>query len=210
MLIGLGEKKATFWNIYSQLKESTEYNFYEAIIDQIRPTVKQGVKTILIASADEKQYQRFLVHVDKHQRWLVSGYELNRVTLKHVYGSAENLEEVVTLVEEAGLKNTIMQASREDLKRVMSVLEKRLGTQEGIDTLLFSLDEVEKEVYGEATQPEYILLTMGFQSYHRKRCQRLLQIAQNKGVKAMIVEDETVMGRRLTQFGGLICLRRSF
>ena len=204
---------ARLWNIYSQSikpdtaikQESTEYNFYEDIINRIRPSVKQGVKTILVVSRDEKDYQRFLTHVERHQRWLVSGYELNRVKFKYIDGSAESLEEVVILIEEAGLKNTIMQASREDLKRVMSVLEKRLGTPEGIDSLLFSLDEVEEAVYGNS-QPEYILLTVSFQRMHRRRCQRLIQIAENKGIKSMIVEDETPMGRRLTQFGRLICM----
>ena len=213
VLIGLGKREASLWNIYSQSikpdtaikRESTEYNFYEAIINRIRPSVKQGVKTILVASRDVKDYQRFLTHLEKHQKWLVSGYELNRATLKYIEGSAETLEEVVSLVEEAGLKKTVLQASREDLKRVMSVLEKRLGTPEGIDSLLFSLDEIEEAVYGDS-QAEYLLLTVSFHRQHRRRCQRLLQIAENKGIKTMIVEDEPPMGSRLTQFGGLICM----
>jgi len=90
----------------------------------------------------------------------------------------------------------------------MSVLEKRLGTPEGIDTLKFTLTEVEDEVYGDHGSAEYILLTTDFQYNHRRRTQRLLQIAQNKGIKSMIVEAETSMGTRLSQFGGLICMTR--
>ena len=216
VLIGLEERQAYFWNIYSQsikpdtvLKlENTEYNFYEAIINQIRLNVKHGVKTILVASQNEKDYQRFLIHVKKHQRWLISGYELNQITLKYIERSAETFEEVVNLVEEAELKKIIMYAFSEDLRRIFSVLEKRLGTPEGIDTLLFSLNEVEKELYSDDVQLEYIIMTVNFQNNHIRRCQRLLQIAQNKEVKTIIVEDDTPIGRRLTQFGRLICMKR--
>lgn len=218
VLIGLEHRKATLWNIYSEsikpdtvIKlENTLYNFYEAIINQLRPSVKQGIKTVLIASTDAKNYDRFREHIEKHQRWLIGGYELNRVTLEYVVGSAVDVDAVAELIEEAGLQRTIKEASREDIKRVMGVLEKRLGTPEGIDTLLFTLKEVEETLYHGTVNPEYILLTSEYNQRNRRRIQRLLQIAQNKGVKSMIVEDETPMGERLNQFGGLICMRTVF
>ena len=214
VLIGLEDKRASLWDIYSQSikpdtvikRDSTDYNFYESIINQLRPKVKQGVKTALIASTDEKNYEKFLDHVKKHQRWLIAGYELNRVTLEYVEGSAENIDSVVELIEDSGLQRTIKEASREDVKRVMGVLEKRLGTSDGINTLLFTINEVEDAVYGEGSNPEYILLTTEFQQRQRRRIQRLLQIAQNKGIKTMTVEANTAMGTRLNQFGGMICM----
>lgn len=218
VLIGLENSTARFWNIYSRSikpdttikQENTAYNFYEAIIDRLRPSVKQGVKTVLIASPNEKAYMSFLGHVEKHQRWLIAGYELNRVTIEYVEGSATDIYAVNDLIEKTCLKRTIEKASREDIKRVMSELEKRLGTPEGIDTLRFTLTEVEDEVYGDHGSAEYVLVTTDFQHNHKRRTQRLLQIAQNKGVKSMIVEAETPMGARLAQFGGLICLVRVF
>jgi stalled ribosome rescue protein Dom34 len=216
ILIGLQQNRAYLWNIYSQSikpdtvirRESNEYNFYESVIDQLRPKIRQGVKTVFVVSTDEKNYVKFYAHIDKHQRWLIGGYELNRVTLEYVEGSAEALDSVVELIEDSCLQRTIQQASREDIKRVMSVLEKRLGTSDGIETLLFTLNEMENAIYGDDSHPEYILLTLEFQRRHKRRVQKLLQIAENKGIKTMIVETNTPMGTRLTQFGGLICLRR--
>ncbi len=213
VLIGLKRDKAAFWNVYSQSikpdtvikRENNEYNFYEAVVNQLRPSIKQGVKTVLIASQDKKNYEKFYDHVEKHQRWLIGGYELNRVTIEYVEGSAEDMDSVMELIEDSGLKRTIKEASSEDVKRIMSVLEKRIGTPEGIETLLFNIKEVENTVYGD-TNPEYILLTTDFQRQNGRRIQRLIQIAQNKGIKTMIVEANTAMGKRLTQFGGLICM----
>ncbi|MBE0633594.1 hypothetical protein IH574_03395 [Candidatus Bathyarchaeota archaeon] len=218
VLIGLEERRASVWNIYSQSikpdtvikQESSSYNFYETLVDLLRPNIKQGVKTVLIASPDDKNWKRFYEHIEKHQRWLIGGYELNRVTLEYVEGSAENIEAVMKLIEKSGLQRTIEQASREDSKRVMGVLEKRLGSPEGIDSLLFSLDELEAAVYGEASRIEYVLLSTDFHQQHRRRTQRLLQVAQNKGIKAMTVEANTPMGTRVSQFGGLICMMNGF
>ncbi|MCW4013379.1 MAG: hypothetical protein NWF07_10375 [Candidatus Bathyarchaeota archaeon] len=216
VLIGLENGEAILWNIYSRSikpdttikRENNQYNYYEAIIDRLRPNVKQGVKTVLVVSPDVKNYDGFYKHIEKHQRWLIAGYELNRVTIEYVEGSVTDIDAVVELINESGLQRTIQNASREDIKRVMSVLERRLGTPEGIDTLKFTLTEVEDEVYGDHGSAEYILMTTDFQYNHRRRTQRLLQIAQNKGVKSMLVEAETSMGSRLTQFGGLICMTR--
>ena len=204
------------WNIYSQSikpdvvikRDSTPYNFYESIINQIRPSIKQGVKTILIASTNEKPYEAFHKHIEKHQRWLIGGYELNQVTLEYVEGSANDIDAVVELIEESSLQRTIREASREDVNRVMRVLEKRLGTPEGIDTLLFTLNEIEEAIEEEEPNLEYVLLTNEFQRRHRRRTQRILQIAQNKRIKSMIVDSRSPMGERLTQFGGLICMTR--
>ena len=164
ILIGLEHRKTKLWNIYSQSikpgktikKDTNYYNFYEEIIDNLRPRIKEGVKTILVASMDEKNYEEFYNHIEKHQRWLIGGYKLNQVTLEYIEGSATDEDAVIELIEESGLKRTIKKASQEDIKRVMSVLEKRLGTPEGIDTLRFTLKEVEECVYGDSDIPEYV------------------------------------------------------
>ena len=85
VLIGLENDKASLWNIYSRSikpdtsikQEKNLYNYFEAIIDQLRGNVKQGVKTVLVASPDVKNYEAFYQHIEKHQRWLIAGYELN-------------------------------------------------------------------------------------------------------------------------------------
>ena len=188
VLVGLDPNRATLWNIYNESvklyikikKESEEFNFYEDIINYLRPQIKQGIKTIIITSKFEKTYQSFYDHIEKHQRWLIAGYELNRVTFEYVEGSARDHDSVVELIEKSGLKRTVTEATRKDFKRVMSVLEKRLGTPEGIDALRFSINEVENAIYNDDDLPEYILMTTEFQKNHRRRTQRIIQIAQNK------------------------------
>lgn len=188
-------------------KNTNDYNFFEAIIDRLRPNIKKGIKTILIASSDKKCFQEFYDHIEKHQRWLISGYELNQVTIDYIEGSARDLDSVQILLEESGLQRTIKQAAREENNRIMKVLEKRLGTPEGINSLFFSLKEVEDILYKDVSLLEIILLTTTFSNNHRRRTQRLLQIAQNKGIKSMIIETNTPVGARLSQFGGLIGLK---
>lgn len=214
VLVGLNENRASVWDVYSQSikpdkvieKESNYYNFHEAIINQLRPKVKQGVKTIFLASTEEKNYKKLYEHIEKHQRWLIVGYELNRATIRYLEGSAMDIDSVVELIEDSDLQRTIKQASQEDVERVMEALEKRLGTAKGIDNLLFTLSEIEEAVYSNESRLEYILVTTEFQRKHRRRTQRLLQIAQNKNIKTMTIETKTPIGARLTQFGGLISI----
>jgi stalled ribosome rescue protein Dom34 len=94
------------------------------------------------------------------------------------------------------------------MRQVMGVLEKRLNDSEGIETLLFALGEVEAAVYGGERSPEYILVTEVFRSRNRRRAERLLQVAANKGVRTRIVRADTSAGARVTQFGGLVCMLR--
>ncbi|MCW4049949.1 MAG: hypothetical protein NWE89_09470 [Candidatus Bathyarchaeota archaeon] len=213
ILIGLDDKQARLWEVYSKsVKPSTElsttgssYNFFEAIVDKIRPAVKQGVKTVMIASGDEDHYKAFMTHVRKHQSWLLKGYELNIVTFQFFNEPASDIEDVRRLVAASDFKTRLRDASQGDVAKVMEVLEKRLNSSEGIDTLLFTLNEVEDAVYGNGNV-EYILITEEFQYRHRRRTQKLLQVAANKGIKTRIVKLNTSPGARLTQFGGLVCL----
>lgn len=69
------------WNIYSEsvkfgqrIGEDSSYGLYESIVDALRPEIKQGVKVILVASIDEKDYASFMKHVERHQSWLLRGW----------------------------------------------------------------------------------------------------------------------------------------
>jgi stalled ribosome rescue protein Dom34 len=216
ILIGLEKHKVNFWNIYSKSirpdieieYEKDNYNYFESIIDNIRPKVKKGIKIIIIVSTEKKNYDLLYEHINRHQKWLIGGYELNRVTLDYLEGSAENIFEVNELIEKSILQKTIKKVYSQENQSVMKELDKRLGTSKGIDNFLFTLEEVENAVYRDNSEmrPEYILLTTDFQRRNRKRTQRLLQISQNKTIKTMVVENKSAMGSRLSQFGGLICM----
>ena len=215
ILIGLDGNRATTWIIFSEsirlgknLTGEGDFTFYESLIDTLRPALKEGIKTILIAATDEKNYEDFLNHVKKHQNWLLNGWSLNTVAFEHIPGSAMNITQVRDLVTKHGFHEKFQETHTEGIQQVINLLEKRLNDPRGIETLYFSLNEVEQVVYGEKPTPEYILVTEKFRDKNRRRVQRLFQIANNKNVKTRIVKNETQAGIRITQLGGLVCLTR--
>jgi stalled ribosome rescue protein Dom34 len=215
MLVGLEGYQASTWYVYSEsvkpgkrIQGDAQYNFYESIVDILRPSIKQGVKSILMAAPEEKDYESFMVHIRKHQSWLLRGWRLNTVTFEHILEPAMNSDQVRDLVRSQGFKGRLSAATQGDIQQVMIVLEKRLNDPEGIETLLFTLKEVENAVYGGEESPEYVLVSEVFRSRNRRRVDRLLQMAANKGVGTRIVKAETSAGTRITQFGGLVCMLR--
>lgn len=215
VMIGLENKKAMFWNVYSnsvkqgpvKVWTANEYNFFEGMVDELRPSIKQGVKTVLLASEDKKKYDGFMGHIQKHQGWMLKGYELNRVSFQFIEGSAKDIDSVTELVNASGFKESIREAGEGDMQLVIGVLEKRLASRDGIETLRFSLEEVEDVVYNKI-DAECILVSQKFQQQHRRRVQRLLQVAENNGVKTRIIPPDSKYIGRVAQFGGMICLLR--
>lgn len=213
MLVGLDGAKAAVWNVYSEsvkpggrVEGDAGYNFYESVVDLLRPSVKQGIKSILIATPDERAYRGFIDHIEKHQGWLLKGWELNRVAFEHIPQPAMDADQVRDLIRSHDLRGRLSEVTRVDLNRVMGILEKRLNDPKLIDTILYTLREAEDAVYGRGVGPEYVLVTEGFRSRNRRRVDKLLQVATNKGFKTRVVESDTPAGFRLSQFGGLVCI----
>jgi len=65
---------------------------------------------------------------------------------------------------------------------------------------------VENAVYRDDRSPDYILITEDFRLKHRRRINRLLQVAANKDVKTRIIKSDTPEATRITQLGGLVCM----
>ena len=211
-MIGIRDLEAVTWEIYSEsvkrgqkIGEASPYRFHESIVDAVRPKIKQVVKTILVASTDEKDYASFMSHIERHQSWLLKGWELNKATFEHVPMAAMDERQVREIVNTNGFKKMLSEASSVDMRHVMEVLEERLNDPDGIETLLFSLEEIESHIYG-GGEAEYMLVTDQFHERHRRRTHRLLQVVDNKSTQTSIVPTDTASGARLTQFGGLVCL----
>ena len=211
-MISIRGLEAVTWEIYSEsvkrgqkIGEASLYRLYESIVDAVRPKIKQGVKIILVASTDEKDYASFMSHVERHQSWLLKGWELNKATFEHVPMAAMDERQVREIVKTNGFKKRVSEASSVDMSHVMEVLEERLNDPEGIETLLFSLDEIESHIYG-GGEAECMLVTDQFHERHRRRIHRLLQVAADRSTQTSIVSTDTAAGARLTQFGGLVCL----
>jgi len=214
-MIAVQGHEAAVWNIYSEsvkpgqrITEKNPYELHESIVDALRPKIKQGVKTVLVASADEKDYSGFMDHVEKHHSWLLKGWDLNKATFEHVPMDAMDERQVRDLVKTNSFKEKLSTASTGDLLNVMKVLEERLNDPEGINTLLFSLQEIEAHVYGVGIA-DYLLVTDQFHERHKRRTHRLFQISANKKIQTRIIPVDTKAGSRVTQFGGLICLTKN-
>ena len=229
VLIGLEEDRAVFWRVFSNVAKSyvtltlggvrsdgkALYSFHEAIVGALRPVLKEGVKSIVVAAPMKTDFAHvFLDHVRKHDAWLVQTKGPNSATFGVLIGSASKLHEVADLVKTKAFKDLITSTTSADADRIVDTLEKWLSNEDGA-RVLYSLREVEDLVYGQWTigkvRPEYLMLTNKYllECKERNRVNRLLQISNNKNVKTVIVDADTPAGDRLTQLGGLVCLARS-
>jgi stalled ribosome rescue protein Dom34 len=213
--VGLRGSQAATWSVYSEstkpgktIRGEGGYNFFESIVDALRPGLKQGIKSVLVAAPDEKDYQAFMSHIRKHQGWLLKGWGLNTATFEHIREPAMDADQVRDLFRSKGFRARLVESTHVDMRQVMGVLERRLKDPGGIETLLFTLGKVEDAIYRDGRSPEYILITELFMSRNRRRVNRLLQVATNKGVKARVVETDAAAGMRIAQFGGLVCMLR--
>jgi stalled ribosome rescue protein Dom34 len=192
------------------------YNFHEAIVDALRPALKEGVKSIVVAAPMKTGYTSvFLDHVRKHDAWLVQAKGPNSVAFGNLAGSAGELHEVTDLVKTKRFRDMMSETTSAGADRTVDTLEKWLSELADDAKVLYSLEEAEDLVYGQWTsggvRPECVMLTNEYLTNHkeRNRVNRLLQISNNKNVKTVIVEADTPAGIRLTQFGGFVCLARS-
>ena len=225
ILIGIENDHAALWQVFSQVAKHQQtiplngdrkdskavYNFHESIINALRPTLKEGVRSIIIASPSKTNYaQDFLNHIKAHHTWLLQGP--NKATFSPITGSASTPPQVAALTKTALFKQLINETTAEETENLLEILEKRLNETDNL--VLFSLEEAENLILGkQATgkpKPEYLLLTDNYLSSSRQknRVHRLLQIATNRKVKTRIINAESTAGIRLTQLGGLVCLAK--
>jgi stalled ribosome rescue protein Dom34 len=225
ILIGIENDHAALWQVFSQVAKHQQtiplngvrkdskavYNFHESIINALRPTLKEGVRSIIIAASAKTNYaQEFLSHLKAHHTWLLQGP--NKATFSPITGSASTPPQVAALTKTGLFKQLISETTAEETENLLEILEKRLN--ETGNLVLFSLEEAENLILGKQAagkpKPEYLLLTDNYLSSSRQknRVHRLLQIATNRKVKTRIINAESTAGIRLTQLGGLVCLAK--
>ena len=228
ILIGFDEKKAYLWQIfservklYNELKLGNRktknkkhiFDFHEGLIDLLRPLLKEGVKSILISNPIKTDYaDLFLEHVKKHHQWLVQQKASSAASFGTLIGPASTLEEVQALLEDDKILEKINETLDKEADKIMDVLEKRLNDDVEGKYLIFSLRDIEKIIYRrwkpEDLKPEHILLTDRYlaTSKQKNRLHKLMQIAKNKKVKVKVIsEEETNAGKRVAEFGGIVC-----
>jgi stalled ribosome rescue protein Dom34 len=225
VLVGIEQDHAAIWHIFSQVAKQQQtmplggdrrdskavYSFNEAIINALRPVLKEGVRSIIAASPPRTSYaQDFLNHIKAHHTWLLQG--TNKATFSQITGSASSPPQVATLTKTDAFKQLIQENAAEETENLLEILEKRLSKTDNL--VLFSLQEAENLIlYPQSPgkpQPEYLMLTDDYLAGTRQknRVNRLMMIAAKNGVKTRVINSESNAGSRLTQLGGIVCLAK--
>lgn len=225
ILGGLEEDRAVLWKIFSNVIKPEKtvwldgtrnypkamYNFHESIVNALRPTLKEGVRSVILASPAKTNYaQRFIDHIHGHHAWLVQGP--NKATFSEITGSAGTLPEVAALTRTPMFRRLISETTLEETEDLIDMLEKHLNSSNQEKVALYSLEEIEDLILRPQKPSrftvEYLMLTDEYlsNSHEKKRIHRLMQIATNRNVKTRIVDAESTAGLRLNQLGGMVCL----
>jgi len=225
VLAGFEEDRAALWKVFSHMVKPEKtinlngerkdpkalYNFYESIINALRPTLKEGVRSVILVSPTRTDYaQTFLKHVRGHHAWLIQGP--NKAVFNELTGSATTLSEVAALAKDPLFRETIGETTAEETENIIDLLEKRLYATAQNALVLYSLEEIENLILGSCKagkpKPEYLMLTDMYLSAERRkgRLLRMTQIASNKGVKTKVVKADSPAGKRLSQLGGIVCI----
>ena len=227
ILAGLEETHALLWKVFSKVVKPEKtltingtrnnpkalYNFHESIINALRPTLKEGVRSIILASPAKTNYaQEFTNHIRHHHTWLIQSP--NKAAFSEITGSANTPSQVAALTRTKAFRQLICETTSEETESLIEILEKRLSISNKNNLVLFSLEEAEAVILYQQNatrpKPEYLLLTDRYLSGNRQknRLYRLMQIAQNRKVKTRIVHAESPAGLRLTQLGGIVCIAK--
>ena len=225
VLVGIEQGHAALWHIFSQVAKQQQsiplnsdrkdqkaiYNFHETIINALRPILKEGVRSIIVASPPRTSYAvEFLFHVKSHHAWLLQG--ANKACISQITGSASSPSQVAALSKTLTFKELIQENAAEETENLLEILEKRLNKTDNL--VLFSLQEAESLILNPQLpgkpQPEYLMLTNVFLAGTRQknRVNRLMMIAAKNGVKTRVIDAESTAGKRLTQLGGIVCLAK--
>ena len=225
VLVGIEQNHAALWQVFSQVAKQQEtiplnggrsdpkaaYSFHESIVNALRPTLKEGVRSIVIASPSKTTYaQEFVNHIKSHHTWLLQG--ANKAVFSTITGSASSPTQVAALTKTSSFKELISETTAQETENLLEILEKTLNAADNM--VLFSLQEAENFILNPQAEgkpkPEYLMLTDEYLSKSRQkyRVQRLMQVAANKGVKTRVISAESTAGSRLTQLGGIVCLAK--
>jgi len=225
VLVGFEDDHAVLWRIFSHVvkrslrleldgkrtDEKVLYNFHESVVSALKPVLKEGVRSVVVAAPVRTTYtQEFLEHIRKRHRYLIQSKSPNRANFAEIIGSADDRIKVAELVKTKEFTNLIAETTSEEADQVVNRLEKHLYGNSNNSFVLYSLKEIEDIVYsrkkGSELKTEYLLLTDKYlaDSKSKNRIHRLLQISKNKKVKTRIVNAETPAGTRISQFGGIV------
>ena len=227
VLVGIENDRAVLWKVFSHVVKPEKtvpmtgarsdpkalYNFHESIINSMRPSLKEGVRSLIIASPTRTNFkEKLLEHIRAHHTWLVQGP--SKAVFSEMTGLASTISDVTILTRTSEFRQLIIETTEEESEDLIGLLEKRLNVISHDMLVLYSLVEIENQILGQwrigKPQPEYLLMNDLYLSSSRQkyRLQKLMQIAANKKVKTRIVKADSPAGKRLAQLGGFVCVMK--
>jgi len=235
LLIGFDEKEIHTWKVYSHslrvyktikltrkwkyLDDKQIYNLLEELVNIIRLVIRDGLKSILLASSQKKDYSTiFLDHINKHHQWLVRSKGYNRVSFGEIVGNANNIESAKFLISQEKSLHIIHETSSDEINLLVKQLEKIINVGDPNRLLLYSLEDIEALIYGGgkkdksvAKKLDFLIVTEDFINNHKnkRRIHRLIQIANNKGIITKTISIENPAVDRFNQFGGILAFKKT-
>ena len=210
VLIALDSRKTTIYRVYSEAAklherlpvadrrgEKEAYAHNEAVVNELRPLLREGVSSIVVSSQKTEYTNQFMDHLKKHHRWLIENS-----SIKTLVGSAETDASAHELIRGDLFKESLRSAVEDEEKSLLELLETHLTQGETVYTIREARDLFASH------RLQYIIVTETFYEARRgnPQFQSLLQLAQNAGVKARITKDEGLLGARVRQLGGMVGL----
>jgi len=234
MLVSFDEQATYLWKIFTHqirafktvqlakkwkyTSDKEKYHIYEDLVNVIRPVIKEGLKSVILASPPKRDYSsEFLEHVKKHHQWLIRLRGDNQVSFGQIVGNAYTSEEASNLIAEQESVDVIRETTSGEGDLIINHLEKHINANDQNVMVLYGLREIEDYIYKggikdkyTADNIDYLILTDNFLDLHKKknRIHRLMQISENKGIITKIISGESPSGIRINQFGGIICFKK--
>jgi stalled ribosome rescue protein Dom34 len=211
ILIGLDNQTANIWLIFSESikqgktitkngdDEKSVYKHNEEIVEAIRALLPEGFNQLIIASTEK--YTRkagFKDYLNRSHGWLTK-----RLTIKELDMKAVTRTDVLQLIKNNRIQESVSEAAIETNDMIMERLEKALNGGQTI----YTLRELAGVLASEKA-PELILITEGFDAANRssRLYQSTIQKARNMRATVSIVKPGTPACARLEQLGGFVCV----
>jgi len=229
ILIGLHEKDAVFWRIFSESirfhfkinrgrkrkyqNKMQIYHFHEEIINTLRPIIYEGIRSVILLSPPKEKYSdEFLNHVKKHHSWLSKKGDKQVVFSKIIGNQAKTQKDVYYLKTQDFFKAIVKETSNQEGLLILEELTELINKNEKFSKILYTWREIDDELRliiqnTNLTKPNYIILTEEYlkTSKNRNKTHRILQIAKKLEIKTKIVSKESKAGAIVDKFGGLVC-----
>jgi len=229
VLIGLHDNDAVFWRIFSETirphfkisrgrkrrnqSKMQLYHFHEAIINTLRPVIKEGIRSVLLLSPPKEEYSdEFLNHVNKHHSWLLKKEDSQVIFSKIIGNQAKTQKDVYYLKTQDHFKEIVDKTSNQEALLILAELAKIINKNEKFSKVLYTWREIDYELKlikqnSNLPKPNYIVLTEEYlkNPKNRNKTHRILQIANNLEIKTKIVSKESEAGAIVDKFGGLVC-----